>query len=190
MRDVIKYKVFFNKCAWEKMGKIANGKWKLRVLLTFSCLKKHSIFSSRKTRLDETKDWNTFGSFLSATRRPSRGSVTALWGWKETKKKLVMALKMCLLFVYFLVFSFPRLECICCWDSLLQPQKEFENLLSINVERNKRGNRAGKGEREWERDRQQANKQTANVDCVVCLARRAAAKSSMNPTRRATSCYV
>lgn len=46
--------------------------------LTFSCLKKHSIFSSLKTRFDDTSDWNTLGSFLSATRRPSRGSVTAL----------------------------------------------------------------------------------------------------------------
>ncbi|GBP93188.1 hypothetical protein EVAR_66877_1 [Eumeta japonica] len=46
--------------------------------LTFSCLKKQSILSSRNTRLEETSDWNTLGSFLSATRRPSRGSVTAL----------------------------------------------------------------------------------------------------------------
>lgn len=48
------------------------------VVLTFSCLKKQSILSSRNTRLEETSDWNTLGSFLSATRRPSRGSVTAL----------------------------------------------------------------------------------------------------------------
>lgn len=47
-------------------------------ILTFSCLKKHNIFSSRKTRFDDTSDWNTFGSFFSATRLPSRGSVTAL----------------------------------------------------------------------------------------------------------------
>lgn len=46
--------------------------------LTFSCLKKHSILSSRKTLLEDTREWKTFGSFLRATRRPSRGSVTAL----------------------------------------------------------------------------------------------------------------
>jgi hypothetical protein len=45
---------------------------------TFSCLKKHSIFSSRKTLFDETRDWNTFGNFFRATLLPSRGSVTAL----------------------------------------------------------------------------------------------------------------
>lgn len=56
--------------------------------LTFSCLKKHSIFSSLNTRFDETSDWNTFGSFLSATRRPSRGSVTALWGREEKSSKI------------------------------------------------------------------------------------------------------
>lgn len=53
------------------------------VVLTFSCLKKHNIFNSRKTRLDDTSDWNTFGNFLSATRRPSRGSVTALFNEKR-----------------------------------------------------------------------------------------------------------
>jgi len=52
--------------------------------LTFSCLKKQSIFSSRKTRFDETNDWNTLGSFFRATRLPSRGSVTAL----EIKKNI------------------------------------------------------------------------------------------------------
>lgn len=56
--------------------------------LTFSCLKKHSIFSSLNTRFDETSDWNTFGSFLSATRLPSRGSVTALWGREEEESKI------------------------------------------------------------------------------------------------------
>lgn len=55
--------------------------------LTFSCLKKQSIFNSRKTLLDDTNDWNTFGSFLSATRRPSRGSVTALQENKKQKEK-------------------------------------------------------------------------------------------------------
>lgn len=55
-------------------------------MLTFSCLKKQSILSSRNTRLEETSDWNTLGSFLSATRRPSRGSVTALK--QQRKEKL------------------------------------------------------------------------------------------------------
>lgn len=53
-----------------------------KLQLTFSCLKKHNIFSSLNTRFDETSDWNTLGSFLRATRRPSRGSVTAL-EWEE-----------------------------------------------------------------------------------------------------------
>ena len=43
---------------------------------TLSCLKKRIILSSRKTRLELTKLWKTFGSFLSATRFPSLGSVT------------------------------------------------------------------------------------------------------------------
>ena len=46
---------------------------------TLSCLKKQSIRSSRQTRRADTKDWNTFGNFFSATRFPSRGSVTALY---------------------------------------------------------------------------------------------------------------
>lgn len=58
-----------------------------QIQLTFSCLKKHSILSSRNTRFDDTSDWNTFGSFLSATRRPSRGSVTALSRGKARKNK-------------------------------------------------------------------------------------------------------
>lgn len=48
-------------------------------VLTFSCLKKQSIFSSRNTRLDDIRDWNTLGSFFNATRLPSLGSVTALF---------------------------------------------------------------------------------------------------------------
>lgn len=47
-------------------------------LLTLSCLKKHNIFNSRKTLLQETKFWKTLGIFLSATLFPSRGSVTDL----------------------------------------------------------------------------------------------------------------
>ena len=43
---------------------------------TFSCLKNIIILSSRKTRFELTKLWKTFGSFLRATRFPSRGSVT------------------------------------------------------------------------------------------------------------------
>ncbi|KAJ8882396.1 hypothetical protein PR048_014204 [Dryococelus australis] len=39
---------------------------------------KHSILSSRNTLLEDTSDWKTLGSFLSATLRPSLGSVTAL----------------------------------------------------------------------------------------------------------------
>lgn len=61
-----------------------------KVQLTFSCLKKHNIFNSLKTRFDDTSDWNTLGSFLSATRRPSRGSVTALQ-IKQQEFKLVHA---------------------------------------------------------------------------------------------------
>ena len=43
---------------------------------TFSCLKNIIILSSRKTRFELTKLWNTFGSFFNATLFPSRGSVT------------------------------------------------------------------------------------------------------------------
>ena len=43
---------------------------------TFSCLKNIIILSSRKTRFELTKLWKTLGSFLRATRFPSRGSVT------------------------------------------------------------------------------------------------------------------
>lgn len=55
-------------------------------VLTFSCLKKQSILSSRKTRFEDTSDWKTLGSFFSATRRPSRGSVTALRRKRKEKK--------------------------------------------------------------------------------------------------------
>lgn len=54
-------------------------KWRTKLLLlTFSCLKKHNIFNSLKTRFEDTSDWNTFGNFFKATRLPSLGSVTAL----------------------------------------------------------------------------------------------------------------
>lgn len=51
-----------------------------RPVLTLSCLKKHSILSSLKTLLQETRFWKTLGIFFKATLRPSRGSVTALRG--------------------------------------------------------------------------------------------------------------
>lgn len=54
--------------------------------LTLSCLKKHNIFNSRKTLLQETRFWKTLGIFLSATLFPSRGSVTDLE--KKNNKKL------------------------------------------------------------------------------------------------------
>lgn len=55
------------------------GGWRIsKADKTFSCLKKHSIFSSRNTRFEDTRDWKTFGSFFKATLRPSLGSVTAL----------------------------------------------------------------------------------------------------------------
>ncbi len=50
----------------------------LRPVLTLSCLKKHSILSSLKTLLQETRFWKTLGIFFKATLRPSRGSVTDL----------------------------------------------------------------------------------------------------------------
>lgn len=49
-------------------------------VLTLSCLKKHSILSSLKTLLQETRFWKTLGIFFKATLRPSRGSVTDLQG--------------------------------------------------------------------------------------------------------------
>lgn len=67
------------------------SKYRVSVELTLSCLKKHNILSSRKTRLEETKDWNTLGSFLRATRRPSLGSVTALQS--EERESEVRGLK-------------------------------------------------------------------------------------------------
>lgn len=51
-----------------------------RPVLTLSCLKKHSILSSLKTLLQETRFWKTLGIFFKATLRPSRGSVTDLRG--------------------------------------------------------------------------------------------------------------
>lgn len=55
-----------------KKYRLSNG------AITLSCLNEQSILSSRNTRFDETSDWNTLGIFLSATRLPSRGSVTDL----------------------------------------------------------------------------------------------------------------
>lgn len=60
------------------------------ISLTLSCLKKHNIFNSRKTLLQETRFWKTLGIFLSATLFPSLGSVTDLqkqYLGKERKKK-------------------------------------------------------------------------------------------------------
>jgi len=45
---------------------------------TFSWLKKDSILSSLKTRLEDMRDWNTFGIFFRAARLADRGSVTDL----------------------------------------------------------------------------------------------------------------
>lgn len=53
--------------------------------LTFSCLKKQSIFSSRNTLLQETRFWKTLGIFLRATRFPSLGSVTDLRKERRTR---------------------------------------------------------------------------------------------------------
>lgn len=58
-------------------------------VLTFSCLKKQSIFSSRNTLLQETRFWKTLGIFLRATRFPSLGSVTDLG--EEDKNKVTMS---------------------------------------------------------------------------------------------------
>lgn len=77
-------------CATRK-GKFRNpGRRKLPIkkTSTLSCLKKQSILSSRKTRLLDTSDWNTFGIFFSATRLPSRGSVTDLQIQKHFKTNL------------------------------------------------------------------------------------------------------
>ena len=53
------------------------GGWSMsRAESTLSCLKKHNIFNSRKTLLQETRFWKTLGIFLSATLFPSLGSVT------------------------------------------------------------------------------------------------------------------
>lgn len=56
-------------------------------VITLSCLKKHSIRSSLKTLLQETRFWKTLGIFFSATLRPSRGSVTDL---RETEYNSVI----------------------------------------------------------------------------------------------------
>ena len=62
----------------------------VHIFLTLSCLKKQSIFSSRKTLLQETRFWKTLGIFLRATRLPSLGSVTDLKRKKERKRKIHM----------------------------------------------------------------------------------------------------
>lgn len=56
----------------------------------------------------------------------------------------------------------------------MRKEFEFENLLSINVERNKREQVTKQAtSRERERERQTDSWQTTNVDCVVCrLAKR------------------
>lgn len=56
--------------------------------LTFSCLKKQSIFNSRNTLLQETRFWKTLGIFLRATRFPSLGSVTDLDKEGEEEKEI------------------------------------------------------------------------------------------------------
>ena len=62
------------------IAKSASGSaltWRMsRQERTFSCLKNRIILSSLKTRLLLTRLWKTLGSFFSATRFPSRGSVT------------------------------------------------------------------------------------------------------------------
>ncbi|TNN32748.1 hypothetical protein EYF80_057089 [Liparis tanakae] len=55
--------------------------------LTFSCLKKLSIFSSRNTRLQETRFWKTLGIFFRATFLPSRGSVTDLGRGQRSEER-------------------------------------------------------------------------------------------------------
>lgn len=52
--------------------------WHRAQILTLSCLKKQSILSSLKTRLQDTRFWKTLGIFFRATLLPSRGSVTDL----------------------------------------------------------------------------------------------------------------
>lgn len=63
------------------------GKGVLVILLTLSCLKKQSIFSSRKTLLQETRFWKTLGIFLRATRLPSLGSVTDLEAEESSREE-------------------------------------------------------------------------------------------------------
>lgn len=63
---------------------LERGEKERKESLTLSCLKKHNMRSSLKTRLQETRFWKTFGIFLRATFRPSRGSVTDL-GVKHTR---------------------------------------------------------------------------------------------------------
>lgn len=57
----------------------------LHLVITLSCLKKHSILSSLKTLLQETRFWKTLGIFFKATLRPSRGSVTDLTEKSRTR---------------------------------------------------------------------------------------------------------
>lgn len=62
----------------QSLVQITNTTRPHRPVITLSCLKKHSILSSLKTLLQETRFWKTLGIFFKATLRPSRGSVTDL----------------------------------------------------------------------------------------------------------------
>lgn len=63
---------------WVSEAGLVNSFPQTPISLTLSCLKKHNIFNSRKTLLQETRFWKTLGIFLSATLFPSLGSVTDL----------------------------------------------------------------------------------------------------------------
>lgn len=141
------------------------------VLLTFSCLKKQSIFSSRNTRLDETKDWNTFGNFLSATRRPSRGSVTALQRERE-KENIVYNVQQSVLIIctcsweYKDCFSlYPSLSVFAVRICFKRSLRICLALMSNETKESKRQSRQ-RIETDRERDRQMANK--PNNECRLC----------------------
>lgn len=79
-------------------------------LLTLSCLKKHNIFNSRKTLLQETKFWKTLGIFLSATLFPSRGSVTDLQNKRFRTSHTTVSQLLCITKEYFSVLIIVNLD--------------------------------------------------------------------------------
>lgn len=166
--------------------KIGNGKWWMKNAEQFylrSRAWKSKAFSARGIRAwmrpkigtHSVTSWVQRGVHRADLWRPckERERRKMMYSTIYNVKESVLIIWLCS-WKYKEYFPLPFTKCICCKDLI---QKEFENLLSINVERNKREqetkqatHRDREGEKERETDRWQTN-QTTNVDCVVCLAK-------------------